>query len=174
MIYLLGDQDNDPEDLSSTCRSNLQGSNRYERGLIYYNHIIDVFGQGIDHQAVVVPGVGHDNREMYASSQGLAHLFDLKPQSSCMDLSTSTSEPTELQYVLMPNPATDFISIHLDLPKNPAVQITIWGIDGKIHEISKKNTSSGVVIDIRDLPRGLYFVQVMTGYHKMTKSFIKI
>jgi hypothetical protein len=86
VVYLLGGSDTDPESyyLDRSCPAMLQGSQRLERGVVYYNHLIDHFGTGIMNAQTlaIVPGVGHDHYGMFNSPCGKFHLFDY---GACVD-----------------------------------------------------------------------------------------
>jgi hypothetical protein len=83
VIYLLGEADNDPtpdegDELDQNCPAMLQGSQRLERGTIYFNYLNHFYGalviQG-KHTVVTVPGVGHSAQGMFTSPQGVTAIF---------------------------------------------------------------------------------------------------
>lgn len=75
VTYLLGDADVfDNHSLDTDCAAALQGQNRFQRGVRYYNYIRSYFPTA-PHDLVVVPGVGHDHDKMFASAQGEAAIF---------------------------------------------------------------------------------------------------
>jgi hypothetical protein len=100
VVYLLGGNDTDPNSyyLDKTCPAMLEGSQRLERGIVYYNHLIDHFGSVITATQTVsiVPGVGHDEYGMFTSQCGKFHIYDYgtctgnPPASTWEDVSTST------------------------------------------------------------------------------------
>ena len=77
VVYLLGSEDNNPNSssLGKSCRAMFQGSQRLERGTIFYNYLEDFYGYKL-HTKVIVPGVGHNSRSMFNSAQGREVLFD--------------------------------------------------------------------------------------------------
>ena len=79
VTYLLGALDNDPlhPELDTSCAAMLQGAQRLERGTIFANYLGHFYGAAnvTTHEAVVVPGVGHDSRGMLTSSSGVSRLF---------------------------------------------------------------------------------------------------
>jgi pimeloyl-ACP methyl ester carboxylesterase len=79
VVYLLGEQDNDPQDddLDTSCVAQAQGSHRLERGTIYYNYLQHVYGPQVYtlHTKVTVPGVGHSAGAMFTSPEGVKELF---------------------------------------------------------------------------------------------------
>ena len=80
VIYFLGEKDNDPNGkwLARNCAAMLQGSNRLERGIAYYNHLRQLFGQGITvkQKLEITPNVGHSPEAMFNSNLGIKYLFD--------------------------------------------------------------------------------------------------
>ncbi len=85
VVYLLGENDNDPNSssLDLSCEAMLQGDHRLERGTIFFNHLINFYGNSIlnKHYLDTVPNVGHSNLSMYTSEKGLFHLFESNPNS---------------------------------------------------------------------------------------------
>lgn len=80
VIYLLGEQDTDPNDSSidKSCAGEAQGAFRLERGTAYYNYIGKIFGASVykNHIKALVPGVAHDGNAMYNSAVAAQYLFD--------------------------------------------------------------------------------------------------
>jgi hypothetical protein len=80
VVYLLGENDTDPndDDLDKECPAKLQGTQRLERGTIYFNYIYHFYGaseiQGRQ-TLVTVPGVGHSASAMFNSPQGIKAIF---------------------------------------------------------------------------------------------------
>jgi hypothetical protein len=89
VIYLLGGEDIDPNSsqLDLSCAAMLQGSNRFERGIIYYNYLLQHFGYDITtrHKNVIIDGVGHSASDMFNSVCGIRYLFDDDPNGECGD-----------------------------------------------------------------------------------------
>jgi hypothetical protein len=76
VVYLLGNQDDNPnsDDLDTSCPAALQGNNRLERGLIYYNYLRYYYGSH-RHTCLVVDGVGHDSYAMFNSPKCIDAVF---------------------------------------------------------------------------------------------------
>jgi len=79
VLYLVGSNDTDTNDptLSTTCQSNLQGSQRLERANIFYNYLKHYYGPQImsNHRYVIVQGVGHNGRDLMTSEKALEFIF---------------------------------------------------------------------------------------------------
>jgi hypothetical protein len=79
VIYFHGLEDSDPDggQLARGCAAMMQGAHRLERGLTYYNYVHHLYGSdNHNHRISLVPRVGHNNGRMWASEQGLLHIFD--------------------------------------------------------------------------------------------------
>jgi hypothetical protein len=73
-----GMEDNEVRpDMDTSCPASLQGGNRLERGRRYYEYLGHFFGPDVYESKFIelVPEVGHDGRDMYASDQGKAIIF---------------------------------------------------------------------------------------------------
>ena len=71
---LLGAADSLSASLDVSCSANLQGSHRLARGQTLMR-FMDTFFPGHGHIEMIVPGVGHSNRNMWLSSVGLQSLL---------------------------------------------------------------------------------------------------
>ncbi|MDJ0724855.1 MAG: hypothetical protein QNJ38_07065 [Prochloraceae cyanobacterium] len=76
VIYLLGSQDNNPNSpyLAKSCQAMLQGRNRLERGIIFYNYLADFYGYQ-PHKQIIISGVGHNSQKMFNSDAAKSILF---------------------------------------------------------------------------------------------------
>lgn len=162
VVYLLGDQDTDPDDTLNSCRAKAQGEHRLERGRVYYNHLIDTYGTDITalHQQVIVPNVGHDNFRMYNSEQGLTALFDNAPITTCKGQTTSISEQVNHQMRLFPNPVKDILNIEL-LEKNTGSQsFILYDVNGGIRLSQSGNVNDNLTLDLSNQESGVYYLKV--------------
>lgn len=74
VALLLGEADTLDEYLDTSCEANLQGKNRFERGLNYYQFIKTFFPDS-RLQLKTVHNVGHSGKEMIQSKTGRELLF---------------------------------------------------------------------------------------------------
>ncbi|MCG8694881.1 MAG: hypothetical protein MI806_27035 [Minwuiales bacterium] len=76
LVLLLGEKDRNRrhEGLNRGCEASLQGRHRLERGLMFKAHL-DHFHAPHRTSVVVVPGVGHSNRDLFRSARGRAAIF---------------------------------------------------------------------------------------------------
>lgn len=79
VVYFLSEEDTDPnaDCLDKGCPAMLQGTQRFERGIIFYNYIQQYYGLVIQdkHTKVIVLGVGHSANDMFNSDQGIQQIF---------------------------------------------------------------------------------------------------
>lgn len=71
---LVGDADTLSASLDVSCGANLQGPNRYQRGLTLVRFMETLYTENA-HVDMVVPGVGHSSRNMWLSEVGRSALF---------------------------------------------------------------------------------------------------
>ncbi len=73
---------------------------------------------------------------------------------------------------IYPNPATKDINIELNIPNNEAVNISLFNNLGQqiqSNELGNISGSKTYKIDISDLPKGIYFVNIQIGSKKYSK-----
>jgi len=76
VVYLLGEDDNNTDAplLETHPAAMAQGRQRHERGELFFAYIAQKAGRVV-HRLVTVPGVGHDQHEMFGSEQGVTAIF---------------------------------------------------------------------------------------------------
>ncbi len=77
VTYLVGADDDDPNaaDIDKTCAAEAQGPTRLRRGIAYFNYLKSRHANGLEHRLLLVPGIAHDARKMFASTRGIDALF---------------------------------------------------------------------------------------------------
>jgi pimeloyl-ACP methyl ester carboxylesterase len=77
VVYLLGEQDCDPEHpaLDRSCAAMTQGPHRLARGRAYMRYLQARHGDSLRHRLDEIPGAGHDGDAVLTSAQGIAALF---------------------------------------------------------------------------------------------------
>ncbi|MBS9463925.1 hypothetical protein KIM67_16005 [Flagellimonas sp. 389] len=81
VTYLIGQNDNDPTpeetSINEQCESILQGRDRFERAINYFDHLLDFYGPEImeNQKILVVPGAGHSSTVIYPSEIGRQNIF---------------------------------------------------------------------------------------------------
>jgi hypothetical protein len=78
-------------------------------------------------------------------------------------------EPESTAYLkVFPNPARNFITVEYNLDSEPAnAQVLVIAADGRmIRHVHLKNSRDQVVIELQNLPSGMYIIQLKNN-HKM-------
>jgi len=99
------------------------------------------------------------------------------PTYFCMDnvstttfiVGTSNKNIEVANFDIYPNPASDFLFI--ETPENDEVDFTIFDLLGR--SILQGNTNSSNQIDIQNLVKGTYILEVLDGEKRGTELFIK-
>lgn len=76
---------------------------------------------------------------------------------------------------IYPNPVKDFANVDLNLQKSTPVTIYIYSLTGiclKTWELSSRQ--SEVMLDVKDLAPGIYFLRLQAGDRAMVKKIIKV
>lgn len=76
VVYLMGEEDNKPGYLDKSCEANLQGKNRFERSVNFFQYLRNEFPQS-NHQFLSVAQVGHDYDLIFKSKEAARLIFDL-------------------------------------------------------------------------------------------------
>ena len=80
------------------------------------------------------------------------------------DCTASVTDPSLLNFLIYPNPTTDYINIDCSSFEN----VFIYNILGK--ELTKETSNR---INVSSLSKGVYFIKVSDGINSSTKKFIK-
>lgn len=87
----------------------------------------------------------------------------------------ATGEITDrlIELMLYPNPASSEVTLKFNGPNNDPVTISLFGIDGRLEKTrSGISIDSEIMMDIQDLPEGLYLVHVRSGADLMTQKLL--
>ena len=84
--YLIGNEDNGG---TSYCESTVQGEGRYQRALVYYNHLMSQFGENVieNHKIAIIENVSHDAAQAFGSECGVFSVFEV---GNCEQMSNLT------------------------------------------------------------------------------------
>jgi hypothetical protein len=80
VMFVLGTADTDRDwSLDKSCEADVQGENRYERGLLYKHHLRTFVKNSPKSQNIwlEIPGVGHNSTEMFTHSKFITKLKTL-------------------------------------------------------------------------------------------------
>ncbi len=99
ITYFVGEEDNDPNDpsLATGTRPMLQGDNRLERGIIYFNHLQDELGPDIlkNQDLEIVENAGHSARAIFNSSEFIDLVLSEKNDAGLTVSSHLVGDPTD-------------------------------------------------------------------------------
>lgn len=80
-------------------------------------------------------------------------------------------------FELYPNPAQDFVNVKFSFPVDAAIQIQVYNSLGQLLWIPaqpfKGNSPSGLPINLKQLPKGVYFIKVSGKGFQETKPFTR-
>lgn len=80
ILFLLGQEDAERSwSLDKSCQVEVQGENRYERGMLYKHHLQSLVngGQNSKHHWMIIHGVGHDSNEIFTHTEVVNKLLTL-------------------------------------------------------------------------------------------------
>jgi hypothetical protein len=85
----------------------------------------------------------------------------LKSMSKHIIITNITNNSLQSHFKLYPNPASSTINIDF-LDENPkALSINIYNIKGQIFKNIDINTTKNKTIDVADLEKGFYFIEIL-------------
>ena len=82
-----------------------------------------------------------------------------------------------IRFNLQPNPASNFLYVVLENAYQGPVLIKITGLDGKVLKMqhaTKQLSSSQLTIPIKELPPGLYTLEITMGTDRDVRKFVKL
>ncbi|MDX1684576.1 MAG: T9SS type A sorting domain-containing protein [Saprospiraceae bacterium] len=89
-------------------------------------------------------------------------------------LTNTGSIEENLSFAFSPNPASDHIRVNMNVPKNSSARVQIIDLLGKVvHDQFIGVGKSEVGIDIRDLSKGTYFIQLTAGEKRHVMALVK-
>lgn len=150
VIYLLGQDDNNPDDpsMDTSGPAMFQGYHRLERGIIYFNYLKYFYNDEISdkHIRVIVPSVAHDGYGMFNSKCGVKYIFN-SGYCDSVALAVDHFYPKTLSNFSLkqnyPNPFNSETKIDFTLISAMPVFIRIYDITGRL----VKTVSDGKIFD---------------------------
>jgi hypothetical protein len=104
-------------------------------------------------------------------------MVDIDKSRKTSDIRSITLDPLkEIYYQAFPNPASDKINVQLQVPATKEDMTDLLLIDnaGKIQSKTSISTNGITTFDVRDLPKGVYHMQIKSGAEVLTKKVILI
>jgi hypothetical protein len=104
-------------------------------------------------------------------------MVDLDGSKKKSDIRSINLDPlTETYYQTFPNPAKGVINVQLQVPNTQANMTDLILMDnaGRVHTKTAVSTNGITKIDVSDLPKGVYHLQVNTGTEMLSKKVILV
>jgi hypothetical protein len=93
--------------------------------------------------------------------------------NACSPTSVDEISGPNLNILISPNPASDFISLEFENYYFENGQIRIFDVLGKLmKQVSTHAYQDAISISVSELPNGLYFINANNSQHHFSKSFI--
>lgn len=98
---------------------------------------------------------------------------------SANDVVTKVDEPIRdnLLFSIYPNPAMDELQVSYEIPNAKATDLQITDVSGRVIKIisaSEQTPQNTLVVNITNLPSGIYFLKTMEGNSWVVKKFVKL
>jgi len=71
-----------------------------------------------------------------------------------------------------PNPVTNEFTVEIDAKQSSSVQLVLMDISGRVMQ-QLTTTSNKIVLNLQELPQGVYFLEVLSNTQKVIKKIIK-
>ena len=81
VIFLMSEEDKETDDLDQSCGANLQGKNRIDRAINYFQYIRGNL-ENHHHQFISIPSIGHDHLAVFKSPQAQSIFFNKKKNTN--------------------------------------------------------------------------------------------
>lgn len=117
--------------------------------------------------------------ELYIDYIAIGEKPDSALNSPCglPDFVVSSEEVFDAtQFTVYPNPATDIVNIGLELGFNSGKtsRLRLYGTTGALRkELPIAPGQQEISLGISDLPKGVYFVEILTDFGRLTRSIVK-
>jgi hypothetical protein len=82
----------------------------------------------------------------------------------------------EGSFQLSPNPSTDVVNVYLETTASFEAQLSVSAATGQVVLAKTQNLVAGrqmIQLEVSNLPKGIYFLQVSTGSGVMVKKLVK-
>ena len=164
ILYAVGSEDNDPDGnaVDNSCPAVLQGEDRLERGMIYFNYLKHFYGPEIEElqSFVSVPEVGHSHNPLFRSKEVRDWIFNRPGVTTSTDnLSIGT-----FSLKAYPNPMKSSSELSYFLPSHEHVSLKIADLNGRIiRELVNTVQTQGPHTarwETDSQPNGLYILQL--------------
>ena len=150
-----------------------------------YEHVFDVAldcyeftmydsaGDGLTNDSFVFGNYGTEYYELLDENNvsiKYGRDFGSEESTSIKNEYLSLSNTMDINFMIYPNPASDFINLKSDSAIDGYL---IYDIKGSLILEGTNNNSNDLTISLKNIYSGIYFVQVKSGTYKETVKFIK-
>ncbi|MFT5595742.1 MAG: hypothetical protein ACI8QH_000528 [Flammeovirgaceae bacterium] len=107
----------------------------------------------------------NDENTLIIHDATIANLFHQEFTARYNEVTLSTDDVVQTEIKLFPNPATDQVTLEFDGGGNAAV-VSVFTLEGKVVNqvnVNAYNGSNRLVLDVSNLPAGLYLLQYNEG-----------
>ncbi len=115
-------------------------------------------------------GFGASQSNSFCLSNGIANLTQAQE-----NLMRQTTSGNISGIEVFPNPVKDILNIRYTLDDTAEAQLSVIDINGQVIQQHSQDSNSAqeVRFDVRDLPSGFYFVQLISKENIMVRKFVK-
>ena len=96
--------------------------------------------------------------------------FGFEESTSIKNEYLSLSKPTDINFMIYPNPAKDYINLTSESIIDGYI---IYDIKGSLISKGINNNSNDLTINLKNIYSGIYFLEIKSGNIKETVKFIK-
>ena len=145
------------------------GLNNYQ---VRIDSEVDLFNAPVPTGVLHISGIGgqFDNMAPYDSGYQLLPRYSADVSEAGAECTTSIPELPSFDLVLFPNPAKSQVSVVSDAEIR---DIRIVDLSGKTVQQLSVNGLNALEINIEEMPRGLYLVEIISNKGRVVKELIK-
>lgn len=98
----------------------------------------------------------------------------LSAETSVEVLYTSIEKIEEEPWTIFPNPVKNKLSVELALETAAALEIRIFDMSGLSRDLPVKHEGRHLIVEMGDLPAGIYFVEILGNEKRLVKKVVKV
>ncbi|MBK8657312.1 MAG: T9SS type A sorting domain-containing protein [Bacteroidetes bacterium] len=130
-------------------------------------------------------GGNNDSLDVNCTSEGGFWRVAVTDANGCQDTSGFANVPIcvgindfagDVQFRMMPNPATDVLYINYELNQSAHVQIQMMDVSGRaVKALLNQPQDAGnqfMAVDISDMAQGVYYIHFSTPQNHFTRKFV--
>ena len=164
-IYLSRNGDTDVFSCTVDC-SNLQYGT-----VIQYKFANGNYWEPVNGECTISEGQ-YTNRYITApATDSIIEAVCFKSCSPCIALSSEEITMNDIE--VFPNPTDGFIEIN-NLPTNENIKIVIYNINSQLQKEILTNKQSSILIDLKGVNNGIYFIKIKSDIANKTIKIVKI